>query len=121
MGRMIYYLIDLQNKEIFAFNNHDKAKTKEKELGLIESDFKDKMLIPRCSLEFKTLKNYYGTIWIKYRFNESGSCAFKIEGRMKDLGIIEGFKVKKIALEPYEKKRGEVSGDLNLTPPTALP
>lgn len=122
-GMIIYYIIDNLTRKFYFFENghYNEAKAKEKELGTIESDFKDKMLIPRCPLQYKTLKNYYGTVWVTYKFNENG-CVYQIAGRLKDLGVKEeSFTTKKFVLSPYKEKRGKVSGDLNLSPPTALP
>ena len=111
MATMIYYIIDLEAKEFHFFEDgqHNEAKTKEKELmekyGSIKSEiWKDAEFAP-YPIEYKTLKNYYGTVWLAYKWSDSGAVAYSIQGRWNDIKHRrdDGYTIKKFELTPYEE------------------
>jgi len=72
-------------------------------------------IIPPFPVQFKKLKNYYGTIWLQVKWNEK-SCTYQIHGRFKDVPKTEDYTIKKIVLTPYKeynKRFEDHSGDID--------
>lgn len=110
MTELISYIVDHNKKEFFFFENNREGNTavKEKEIELAERDGYEELYgtkIPPYPKQLKKLKNYYGTVWLVYRWTETGAVHFSIHGRWKEAKVAksEGYKVQKFVLTPYEK------------------
>jgi len=107
MATEIYYICDLNAQEFYFFERYNDAKKKEGELtkkyGGKGLEFGDKILmVPPFAVQFKKLKNYYGTIWLQIKWTEK-SCLYQIYGRFKDISKNEGYSIKKIVLTSYQE------------------
>ena len=105
----IYYLIDFKAKEFFFYEDHTAAKQKEKELMDKYGPLKNKIFpdtdFPPCPVEWKTLKNYYGTVWLAIKWSDSGAAHYHIQGRWKDIkhNKENDYEIKKFVLTPYDE------------------
>lgn len=104
MSKTIFYIVNPDTHEFFFYDNLDGVKKKEEELAQIfgySEIFKD---APKVYRQFKTLKNYYGTVWLCIKKN---GC-YIIHSRWKDAkeNIQYGYKVIKFELSPFEKASG---------------
>jgi len=107
MKKMIFYLVVPDTREFFFYEDLLKVREKEQELVKIygyDNTFPD---VPNIYHQFKTLKNYYGTVWLCHKWR-NGTCAYSIHSRWKDAkdNIQYGYKVKKFELSPYEVSPG---------------
>ena len=104
MKKTIFYITNPDTLEFFFYDNLDEIKKKEEELAEIfgyDETFPD---VPKVYRQWKTLKNYYGTVWLAIKPNG----AYCIYSRWKDAKdeIQYGYKVKKFELSPYEVSPG---------------
>jgi hypothetical protein len=139
-GTTIYYIAELPAHKFHFFEKHDDAKEKEAELvekygymkaqklGISEAMDNLMATIPKYQIQYKTLKNYYGTVWLASKWDKNNTVSYVIHGRWKDIKHRKddaGYEIKKFVLTPYDKymKRFEVDDDVADTsgiPPTSL-
>lgn len=107
---LILYIVDTKAQEFFFFENtregNTKAKEKETELAErygYETIYDTK--VPPFPKQLKTLKNYYGTVWLCIKWSKG---VYSIHSRWKDAkeNIQYGYKVIKFELSPFEKTPG---------------
>lgn len=124
----IYYLVDHKNKEFFFYDNFIDAREKEAEFkekyGAKTVTLPNGNTIEDCNpihYRSKTLKNYYGTLYFLYKWDNE-NLIFYLEGRKKEIDSIKriypkqtnGMKLKKIILQDYQeflKKHGFIGDD----------
>ena len=113
MSKTIFYIINFPERKIHVFLYLPEARQKEQELidiyGARKTTLEEfpnlpEIKIPLYPVEFKTLKGYYGTVWVAYKFTESGACHLKIDDHWKNIKDRkdDGYKIQKFELEPYE-------------------
>ena len=100
MSKTIFYIMNPDTLEFFFYDNLDEVKNKEEELTQIfgYDTFGDTKL-PKVPRQYKTLKNYYGTVWLAIKPNG----AYRISDHYKDIKQDKeyGYRIKKFELEPY--------------------
>jgi len=106
MGDIVWYIICHEEKRFYIFNNRPEAQQKEDELAKIygyrENKYFPNSKVPKYIIDFKTLKGYYGTVWLASKWNDDcvsyvlHSHYNKIKGRKQD-----GYKIRKIVFEEY--------------------
>ena len=77
-----------------------------KQFGYTKNDLWPTLETPKYTVQMKTIKNYYGTVWIAYEVRKSGAIAYTMHGRWKDAKYMKekGNKIKKIVLEDYKNE-----------------
>lgn len=102
----IYYIINIEEKVFYFFEDHDKAKAKEIEIAekygyttIMGHPF------PKYPIQIKTLKKYYGTIYLAFKWKDSETVAYSIHDHWKNAQYDKafGYTIRKVVLTPYEK------------------
>jgi len=108
MNKTIFYLVVPETQQFFFYETLPEVRAKEKELAKIygyDATFPD---VPKIYHQYKTLKNYYGTVWLAYKWNENGTGAYSIHARWKECKDNRdyGYKIQKFELSPFEESPG---------------
>lgn len=106
MSKTIFYITNPDTLEFFFYDNLDEVKKKEQELAQIfgYEEFGDTKL-PKVFYQHKTLKNYYGTVWLAIKSN--GAYSISDHYRTIKENKKYGYKIKKFELEPYNNPEAE--------------
>lgn len=106
MSKTVFYIMNPDTLEFFFYDNLDEAKKKETELAQIFGYYNcNGTKLANVFYQFKTLKNYYGTVWLAIKPNG----AYSISDHYKTIKEQKkyGYKIKKFELEPYNNPEAE--------------
>lgn len=107
MSKKIYYFIDTEEQKFHFFESREKAKEFSEDLPTEELVIDGKVInenAKKFPMYQRELRHYYGTVYVAYNWEKSGTIHYELFGRWKDAKRYrDEYKIKKFELTPYDE------------------
>lgn len=101
--KLIFYIIDRINHKFYFFEDKNDAEFQLQKtlLKLLNGPALKPDIIPE--IEYQTLKNYHGVVWVQYRWDDDGSLRYNLQSRYSDIRKHLEYNIRAFTLTHFKK------------------